>query len=467
MAIDPLFGDLHEVVMKDSKPTKVSKSKPKLTKTFKGSSFTTIATSSNAIPILQKSSVTLNCMSCKGKHGLDGCCKFSQESHDDKISFLKRNGVGFGCLNKGHISKNCKKRMTCKECTFNHPTVLHMQKRANNSQIQSENSLASSALVCMEANTHTGSGSIQITPLPVIPVQVKSASTNQVVCTYAFLNPGSSATFCTEALKHKLQISGRNSRILLHTMGQEKPVNTTVLTGLTISSLNGVVIYELPDVYTQREIPVVQDQVNTIEALKKWPYLKEVHIPSIKADVGLLIGMNAPKLLEPWKIINSQGDGPYAVKTVLGWVVNGLIEHCRTEKDTAVYANHISVSDLANMLVKQYNHDFPEKEYKGKSELSQEDKRFMSLMENAQIKDGHYQLPLPFKNFNVEMPDNYQLALQRMSCLLRRFERDPMFKDEYVSFLENVIAKGHAEIVPQEELKKNNGKVSLQSMFSQ
>lgn len=263
----------------------------------------------------------------------------------------------------------------------------------------------------MEANDHTGAGSIQTTPVPVIPVQVKSASTNQVIRTYAFLDPGSSATFCTEALKHKLQISGRKTRILLQTMSLEKPVNTTVLTGLTISSLNGDVFYELPNVYTQREIPVTQEQVNTTEALKKWPYLKEVHIPSIKADVGLLIGMNAPKLLEPWKVINSQGNGPYAVKTVLPWVVNGLVDHCRTERDTVVYANCISVSDSANMLVKQYNHDFPEKEYNGKSEMSQEDKRFMSLMENVQIKDGHYQLPLPFRNINVETPNNYQLAL--------------------------------------------------------
>ena len=39
--------------------------------------------------------------------------------------------------------------------------------------------------------------------------------------------------------------------------------------------------------------------------------------------MDLLIGLNTPKALEPWRIINSQGEGPCAVRTLLGWVVNG------------------------------------------------------------------------------------------------------------------------------------------------
>lgn len=57
------------------------------------------------------------------------------------------------------------------------------------------------------------------------------------------------------------------------------------------------------------------------------------------------------------------------------------------------------------------------------------------------------------------MPNNYQIALQRMSYLLRKFEKDARFKDDYINFLENVIEKGHAEMVPQTELKRDNSKV--------
>jgi hypothetical protein len=49
--------------------------------------------------------------------------------------------------------------------------------------------------------------------------------------------------------------------------------------------------------------------------LNKWPYLQGIRIPRIAANVDLLIGTNASKLMEPWEVINSHGDGPYAVRT--------------------------------------------------------------------------------------------------------------------------------------------------------
>ena len=41
--------------------------------------------------------------------------------------------------------------------------------------------------------------------------------------------------------------------------------------------------------------------------------------------VKLLIGANCLKALEPQEVISSQGDGPYAFKTKLGWCVVGSI----------------------------------------------------------------------------------------------------------------------------------------------
>ena len=49
------------------------------------------------------------------------------------------------------------------------------------------------------------------------------------------------------------------------------------------------------------------DNIVTEEDLAKWSYLAKVKIPSIKANVDLLIGSNAPKMLEPWEVVNSQG----------------------------------------------------------------------------------------------------------------------------------------------------------------
>ncbi|KAL1269131.1 hypothetical protein QQF64_031420 [Cirrhinus molitorella] len=79
-------------------------------------------------------------------------------------------------------------------------------------------------------------------------------------------------------------------------------------------------------VFSKREIPVKRENIPQQKDVKKWKYLEEVCLPQIDAGIGLLIGTNVPKILEPWKVINSRGDGPYAVKTILGWIVNGPLE---------------------------------------------------------------------------------------------------------------------------------------------
>lgn len=58
--------------------------------------------------------------------------------------------------------------------------------------------------------------------------------------------------------------------------------------------------------------------------------------------------------LEPQKIINSQGNGPFAIKTLLGWVVSGTVEGNSDHKNevghSAVTVNGISVAKLEELL---------------------------------------------------------------------------------------------------------------------
>ena len=66
----------------------------------------------------------------------------------------------------------------------------------------------------------------------ILPVQVKSIKGDKTIKTYAFLDPGSTATFCSEHLMQRLNINGRRTNFLLRTMGQEKVVSTHAVTAL-------------------------------------------------------------------------------------------------------------------------------------------------------------------------------------------------------------------------------------------
>lgn len=102
----------------------------------------------------------------------------------------------------------------------------------------------------------------------------------------------------------------------------------------------------------------------------------------MKANVDLLIGTNAPRVLEPWEVINSHDNGPYAIKTVLGWVVNGPLSGSGGTPVPSTTVNCISLQTLEQMLVSQYNHDFSEKAQEEK-EMSRDDLRFMETMEQS------------------------------------------------------------------------------------
>lgn len=70
-------------------------------------------------------------------------------------------------------------------------------------------------------------------------------------------------------------------------------------------------------------MPVHRGNIPTKRDIKKWPHLKHIHLPQINAGIELLIGTNVPKALEPLEVVCSVDDGPYAIRTMLGWTVNG------------------------------------------------------------------------------------------------------------------------------------------------
>ena len=362
------------------------------------------------------------------------------------------------------MSKNCRRRLTCDKCQRSHPTILHIENIENTNlehqptSSPAEKRTVNSALV--SAGESTGAG--KNLALAIVPVKIKVDKGNRFISTYAFLDPGSSASFCTENLMRKMSPKARKTTILLRTMGQERPVRTYEISGLEISHLDGSTYLNLPKVYTQDKIPVSKENIPTKKDLERWPYLSRIQLDEIDADIELLIGIDVPKAMEPWEIINSEGNGPYAVKTLFGWVVNGPLSSCSAVElgPSVMLANRITVSNIKDLLLTQYNHDFCEKEYDEKEETSDEDKRFMTMACNSFVlKNGHYQLPLPFRNKDTVMPDNYAVAQQRTLNLLRKFKGDAGYAMEYKRFMTEVLEKGYAEKVPMEQLHRKDGQV--------
>ncbi|KAL7875500.1 hypothetical protein AOLI_G00104630 [Acnodon oligacanthus] len=212
--------------------------------------------------------------------------------------------------------------------------------------------------------------------------------------------------------------------------------------------------------YLQRE-PIYHTRKN----LEKWSYLNRVHLPQLDWEVGLHISANTYKATEPWEKINSRNDGPYAVKTDLGWVVNRPVGKCQESESDDVkrqcfLVNRISVSSTEDMPMRHYDADFPERQWEDKQEPSQHDKQFMHAVRiSAHLTDGHYCIKLLLKDDGVKMPCNRGIAEQRLNSLRRKFSRNSDFFQEYKDFMNSILEKGYATRIPEEQLSRSDGRV--------
>ncbi|XP_066270881.1 uncharacterized protein [Branchiostoma lanceolatum] len=382
-----------------------------------------------------------DCLYCaKTNHCLSDCRVLGAKPMDERLRYIKGQGLCFGCLKAtSHLARDCRQRAECKRCQRSHPTVLHRD---------AETVPKKTAAVGRVLRTKCSWEGVP----PIIPVKVRSRTTNITVETYAFLDSGSDVVFCTESLKDQLKTSGRKTKLTLNTINDTKAVQSEVLDDLEVMNLTGENVIPIATAYTQERIPASKDNIISTEDLKAWPHLKDVDVPKIDANIGLLIGNTVPKAVEPWQVINSIDGGPYAIRTVLGWSVNGPLRGASDDKNV----NRIT---LEQQLTEYFNKYFSETR-EDKKEMSVEDKKFMNIVSKGTNKNnGHYQVPLPFKNGRPKLPNNKQVALQRAQHLRRKMMRNESFQQEYTRFMEKIIDKGYAEKVPTEQLQAEDGQV--------
>ena len=170
-------------------------------------------------------------------------------------------------------------------------------------------------------------------------------------------------------------------------------------------------------------------------------------------------------------MINSENGGPYDLKIVLACCAVGPVKNIQAKREfccnrTAVMEagtneiakhhfekrNSIAETDIKHMLNRMYQSDFTEAKL-GKrllldaEEILFEDKKFLEIMDKeTKLVDGHYQLPLPFRNANVTLPNNRHSAMTRLRQLEKRFERNQSFFSDYKKFINNMVSKSYARV---------------------
>ena len=106
--------------------------------------------------------------------------------------------------------------------------------------------------------------------------------------------------------------------------------------------------------------------------------------------------------------------------------------------------------ELQNQIKNMYENEFTDS-HASKNEMSREDKTVERLFDTeCELVDGHFQIPLPWKDGIEDLPNNREMAAHRLSSLKKRLQRDPTLFGKYNQFMSGLISKGHAERVPND-----------------
>ncbi|XP_033098946.1 uncharacterized protein LOC117102676 [Anneissia japonica] len=234
---------------------------------------------------------TRSCSHCKGNHTLSKCSRFDGLPREAKSEFIRKNKLCYGCLGAGHLSKNCSRRHTCVKCKKGHPTTLHRG-------VVNEMSASAGGSVKEEvtASCDNGEGNCA---LAIVPVQVRAQRGSKVVITYAFLDPGSTISFCSDGLLQSLGVRGRPARISIETMGSRHSLQTETVKNLMVRAVDGDEEVPISMVYSKQSLPVAKVHIPKQEDIDRWPHLNGVKIPKIDSEIGLLIGMGVPSAYTP------------------------------------------------------------------------------------------------------------------------------------------------------------------------
>ena len=430
------------------------------------------------------------CLYCSAMHPIYRCREFKLLSYVEKCKIVDKHHLCRACLNSGHIAKNCSKGLKCQKANCGsalHVTILHPPKN----HVQASGSINDTAvsenlLSCNEKTSLTSLTIISHTKrtfLDIVPVRVRKGK--EFIDTYALLDSGSDRTFCERSLLEGFSSAFAHFPVKLsvQTLVSDEPemVESSVIS-FNISSLDDKHTFKLHKVVVVDEIPAVPSEVPSPQDLCRFSHLRDLEFPVIESgSVTLLIGNDhvaAHRCLDN-RFAPDPELSPDATLTPFGWILRG---NYLSSNDNSLPTKNFLVrglvwpsdtQDLEDVLLTDEGESFSlhtsaecsDKE--GLLQMLRDHKQMLEFGLKYSLEDpisydimsrhvkyinGHFQLPLLWRNDAKKLPDSKLMAESRLVSLRKRLQKDPVLHEKYQTQMAILLQAGFAELVPAEEL---------------
>ena len=363
------------------------------------------------------------CPQCSGPHGIWRCQAFKSAELEDRLKTVKEHKLCNICLDEGHFARFCRSGFTCRVsgCGMNHHYLIHREQSPTKDDLMGkddynklEEQIPSKNDEVTRGNTsegeqklinaHLSASVLERPPHELINVNAVRASRPRV-CFKVVPVRVSAPTSQKEFITYAFLDSGSDATLCLESLVQELSIDDAKPVKYTMTTVN-------------RE----QEKVG---------YEVHLNIGSISGSEKFVLEnvLTTDNLPVTPKHVAENDDGKVSVSFT------------RSEYDV-----------LDRKMERMFNAEFDDIKDLEES-MSIEDRIAKQIMvETTTLKDGHYQIGLPFKHDPPHLPDSLPTARKRLEYLKSKMVKDPVFHERYSTVMKKYEEEGAARAVPDEEL---------------
>jgi len=251
-------------------------------------------------------------------------------------------------------------------------------------------------------------------------------------------------------------LGGKSSEkqcLVLSGFGEEEPKEKCYnIHEIEVKSLKGnssvkMKVTEVPIISKgtrNRYIEKVQSEYKHLEGLWFSDISEREHL-----EIDILVGADYLWEFQTGSIIRGELAEPVAVETKLGYVLSGPLKGMQKEPiNVQLCIQEEGLNEKVNRLW--------DLETVG---IKEENPVYESLIDEISFNGERYKVKLPWREKDVKIPSNYNIAIERLKGQIRKLKRDPEVLKEYDRIIKEQEKEGIVEKVPKEEIIKATNKI--------
>ena len=292
--------------------------------------------------------------------------------------------------------------------------------------------------------------------LRTVPVWIKG--NGRKIKVNAVLDDASNETFMNEELAGALGLSAAWKSVQVHVLNSSVETFKSMPLQVEVESVDGQFSKTVSVQTCPKEVSCNYRVVDWSKFQKDWPQLSQCSFQNPAKDglVDVLIGADNPEM--HFSVVDFQGvdGGPVARLGPLGWTCIGPPEkhagsvprshsvRALLSRGTLDDAGVVSCCDLDRTLK-----SFWEVENSGLGTIvpqvmtEKERTSLEKVKTSCTIIEGRYQVGVPWKRGQPNLPDNRSVARSRLVSTEKNLRKDPIVAEEYCRTIKEYVEKGY------------------------